>query len=545
MTESTIEKWDELRDPGKDLQTIPVQPDDSEPNWKFYRDPRYPGERLMLEDHSGLDLARIIKAMWYYRGMFATIALFLATLFVGANKIIMPDLYEATARVRVKMMASIDENQRARTVAIIPTEVLSDKVLTRVIDNLEMTKKTTTPFIAEMLQKAGLEPKAVVEDGTGIMRWLRQEVNIHRETVGSTTAIFSVSLTDKSPEAAAEIVNEIVTNYMALRHTFESSDAAEAVEFLLPRVQAAYQAEQDAHQRLTKFQMDNGANLIPATILEENIIRLEEEFTNSEKRVAQLKELNIGLNGLIKDIPRWVAAGTVAADAPSAASAELTRMEQRLVQAQATYASGHTYLKQLRAQIAALEKAAKKAPRRVQRGGNGRVTNPEWLRMQQEITANDAEMRVLIDRMPTLERQIDDLAGHLSRSTSAQAALLSHQSAWDSAYNQYRILNERLLSAQTQAEAQSSDVGKELEVLDKATAPSLPITASRTKLQMLGVLGGFAIAFAIVLVYTRIKNFEIPTEGRQVGILTSIFLNLLGFAWLTALIGYIVIAPYV
>ena len=62
---------------------------------------------------------------------------------------------------------------------------------------------------------------------------------------------------------------------------------------------------------------------------------------------------------------------------------------------------------------------------------------------------------------------------------------------------------------------------------------------------MLGVLGGFAIAFALVLVYTRIKNFEIPTEGRQVGILTSIFLNLLGFAWLTALIGYIVIAPYV
>ncbi len=550
---SIIEKYDEEMEKHPDrraMQTIPGQGRyrredvNDDPNWRFYTDQRGIGAALQLEDHSGLDLQRIIKAMWYYRGMFMTIALFLATIFVAANHVLMPDKYEATARVRVKMPVIIDDSPRARqTVSIIPTEVLSNKVLTKVIEDLDMTKRTTPEIIPELLGKLGIEAKNTVEDGTGIMRWLRSEIKIHQERQGMQTAVFSVSLTSKKPEVAAEIVNAIVATYMDLRHTFESADASEAVAFLTPKVKAAKAAVEEANTRLSKFKLDNSAFLIPSTMIEENIVRLEEEYAASESRLAQLTELNVGLKKLVKAEPRYVASGAIATDAPSASAAQLATLRQRYTLAQARYVAGHPYLAQLRADIKALERAVAKTPRSNNRGA-GQVTNPEWLRMTQEITANEAEVRVLNSRLPVILRQVDNLSAHLSHATSAQAALLTHQSAWDQAYNHYNTINGRLLNAQTQAEAQNSDVGRELSILDNATVPTLPITASRTTLQFLGVVGGFAIAFVVILFYTRIKNWEIPTEGRQVGVVSTIALNLLGFAWLFALLGYIAVNPY-
>ena len=545
---TTIEKFDEAMGGKTSLQTVPGEErrtNDDEgyrrepPNWQYYREP----PPLMLEDHSGLDLQRMFKALWYYRGMFATIALVLATLFVAANHYIMPDKYEATARVRVKMLGIDDDIATARTFSIIPTEVLSDKVLTKVINDLDMTKKDTDPIIVRGLKAIGVDAKETVEDGSGIMRWLRQDIAIGQERQGSATAVFTVSLVDKDPAAAAEIVNAIVNAYIDLRHTFESSDASEAVAFLQPKVDAAEKAVNAAHERLTAFQMDNTSYLVPAQTIEENIARLQLEYTDSAHRIEQLGELNTGLKNLLKGEPRYVAAGTVVPGAPNAVASELGILEQRLVVAQSRYVEGHPFLKQLRSDIAALKKANRNAPAAAR--SSGQVSNPEWLRLSQEIAANEAEYTVLKRRMPSIEQNIVELTQHLSQAKSAQAALLTHQSAWDQAYNQLRILSEQLLEAETKADAQTSTVGKDLSILDEAAIPTLPITASRTKLQMIGVIGGFAISFALILIYARVKNWEVPENGKQVGVFSAIMLNLLSFSWFVALIGYIIVSPYI
>lgn len=553
---STIEKYDEMMDGHPDrrsLQEIPGEHrrygrggDDGPPNWQFYRDPRDMGAPLQLEDHSGLDFQVIVKAMWYYRGLFMTIALLLATLFVAANHILMPDKYEATARVRVKMPAIIDDSPRARqVVSVIPTEVLSDRVLTRVIEDLDMTKHQTPEIVPQILSHFGIEAKTSVEDGTGIMRYLREMIKIHQERQGMQTAVFTVSLTSKKPEFAAEVVNAVVTAYMDQRHTFESSDASEAVAFLAPQVQAAEEALQAENEKLAAYKVKNAAFLVPSQMIEETLLRLEDEYQAAEKRIAQLEEVNRGLKQLRAGEPQFIQSSALAADAPSSAASELAALQNRLARAQARYVEGHVYLVQLKAEIAALEKAAARTPTRQVRRGSGQVTNPDWLAMSQDINANSAEARVLNDRLPVIERQIDRLTQHLGHTTSAQATLITLQGSWDQAYTRYNSINGQYLAAQTRAQAQGSDVGKELSILDEARVPTLPITASRTTLQLLGVVGGFAIAFALVLIYTRYKNWEIPKGGKPVNILTAVFLNLLGIAWLTALIGYIVLTPYI
>ncbi len=553
-TESTIEKFDKANHRRSHLQTVSgegrkqgsyeIPDDEDEPrqqtnqDWVFYREP----PPLMLEDHSGLDLRAMFSSMWYYRGIFASIALILATLFVLGNEFFMPDKYEATARVRVKMLSIDDDAIAARTFSIIPTEVLSDKVLTRVINQLGMTKKETDPLIARALTAVGIEPKQTVEDGSGIMRWLRQDINIGQERQGTATAVFTVSLVDKDPENAAAIVNAIVNAYIDLRYTFETSDASEAVVFLQPKVDTAQTRVDEAHASLTKFQMENSAFLVPASAIEENIARLQREYTQSDTRMKELKELNVGLKGLLKNEPRYLSAGVIAPGVATVDS-ELAAMEQRLVSAEGRYVAGHPYIKQLKDEIAALQRAAKRPSRT--NSANGRNPNPSWLQLSQEITANSAEYRVLKARLPDIEANIKKLTGHLANATTAQAALLTHQSAWDQAYNQYRALNDQLLEAELKADAENKEVGKDLSIMDHAVVPTLPITASRTKLQMIGLLGGIFIAFALILFYARVKNFEIPEDGYPSGTARAVILNLFGITWFLALVGYIIINPYI
>ena len=513
------------------------------PNWQFAPQPA----PLLLEDGTALDLNKILGALWHFRGIFMTIALMLATALVLGNHIIFPDKYEATARVRVKMIGIDDDVRIARNFSIISAEVLSDKVLSKVINDLDMTKRDTDPIISKLLKKAGFTPKETIEDGSGIIRWLRSDVSIGQERQGAATAVFTVSLTDTDPDAAARIVNAIVTSYMDLRHTFESGDAAEAVAFLQPKVDAAQAVVNKAHEELTRFQLDNTAYLVPAEDIEQNITRLQLEFTESANRIEQLAELNIGLNKLLKGEPRYVASpGGGYADAPSAAQAALANLQQRYATAKARYQVGHPYLTQLERDINALRAEANKAP--TTRRRNGRVSNPEWLRLSQEITANEAEHTVLKRRLPSIRENIMQLTEHLSRAKGAQAALLSHQTRWDRAYTNLDILSKQLLEAQTQADAQTNEVGKDLEVLDPASVPTLPVSASRTKLMFIGLLGSLVVSFLIVLVYSRIKNWRIPEveEGaKPVGVIRSIFLNLIGVTWFLALVAYIIVNPYI
>ena len=514
----------------------------SGPNWQFAPQPA----PLLLEDGTALDLNKILGALWHFRGIFMTIALLLATALVVGNHIIFPDKYEATARVRVKMIGIDDDASIARNFSIISSEVLSDRVLTKVINDLGMTKRQSDPIVSMLLKKAGLTPKETIEDGSGIIRWLRQDISIGQERQGAATAVFTVSLTGKNPDAAAEIVNAIVTAYMDLRHTFESGDAAEAVAFLQPKVDAAQAVVNKAHEDLTRFQLDNTAYLVPAEDIEQNISRLQLEFTESANRIEQLAELNIGLNKLLKGEPRYVQSGAVIMDAPSAANAALAGLQQRYATAKARYQVGHPYLAQLQRDINALRAEASKTP--TTRRSNGRVSNPEWLRLSQEITANEAEHTVLKRRLPSIRENIMQLTEHLSRAKGAQAALLSHQTRWDRAYTNLDILSRQLLDAQTQADAQTNEVGKDLEVLDPAAVPTLPVSASRTKLMFIGLIGSMVVAFLVVLVYSRIKNWQIPQpeEGaKPIGVIRSVFLNLIGVTWLLALVGYIIINPYI
>lgn len=546
MSMTSIEKWDhsENKRGGSDNHNMVQSPEQGQqapppPNWQYYNVP----PQMLLEDQNALDLGKMFRALWHFRGIVASVALILATIMVLGNPYVLPDTYEATARVRVKMI-SLDDISISRNFSIIPTEVLSDKVLTKVVNDLGLTKKESDPFIVKLLSSIGIKPKENIEDGSGIIRWLRQDVHINQERQGTATAVFTVSLADTDPTAAANIVNAIVHTYIDLRHTFESSDAAESVVFLKPKVDAAQKNVNEAHKQLTEFQMKHSSYLVPVETIEENITRLQHEYTESNNRMEQLSQVNASLKKLLNGESRYVSSGSVVVDTDTAVSSELAQLEQRYVVSQSRYVAGHPYLKQLQDDINALKKASKNV-KRAPRSQGSRVTNPAWLQLSQEISANDAEYTMLKRRVPSIERNIVKLSEHLSRATSAQAQLLTHQAAWDQSYNQLRLLNEQFLKVQTQADAQENIVGRDLSILDEAMVPTLPVSASRMKLQIVGLFVSLIGALLVGLIYAAIKKWELPKEGMQVGLAHSVVFNVIGISWFVFLVGYIVINPYI
>jgi len=512
------------------------------PNWQYaHAAPEPHPQQFLLEGGNGVPMSQMIKALWFRRGTFATLALLFATFFVLANTYIFPDKYEAVATVRVKALG-IDDNERtARSFSIVPTEVLSNRVLEKVITDLELTKRTKVPLIETGLLKLGITPANDPSDPSGLIRALKTNVRIVQERMGQATAVFSVSLRDKDPEVATKIVNAIVHTYIALRHTFESSDASEAVAFLEPKLAAAEQIFSAASEQLTKFNLENVDFLVPTQTIEENISRLQLEYTQSAHEMDRLSEVNKKLKVILNEEPRYITSANIGR-VTSSLTEQLRVLESELINAESKYMPTHPHVVGLKDQLKEMRTAVNKLPKN--RRISGRVSNPEYLRLRRDIESNAAEVIALERRLPSIEQNIVNLTGHLSHAKSAQSGLLTHQSEWDKAYNDLRLIRESFLEYKTQADAQSQEIGKDLNVLDAAAVPTLPISASRTTLMGLGLIAGFGIAFFIVFIKAALSKWEVPEVTQPGGLFTAVVLNLIGAAWIIALLGFIIATPY-
>lgn len=492
---------------------------------------------FLLEDHSGIALTDIIRALWSRRGLFASVGLILATLLVLANPIIFPDKYEAEAAVRVKAFGLDDDTITARTFAIVPTEVLSNRVLTKVIDDLELTKRDQIPLIEQALLAVGITPNDNAQDPSGIVRWLRDSVRINQERVGMATAVFTISLRDENPEVASILVNKIADTYIEMVHTFDASDSKEAVSFLASRVALAKEAYEKASDALTEYQTANSEFLIPDETIETNIATLQRQYGESIQRSEQMKELNKRLLVLLEDEPRYVSSG--AAAPTSSISGQLQELRAQLAQAKTVYLDSHPVIADLERKIAALGNVREGS----RSAGGGLVPNPEYANLRQQIANNEAEFIVLDRQLPLIEEKIMELSRHLSFTKSAQSGLLNVQSEWDRTYTDLRELREQYNEYKLKSEAQAGESGKDLDVLDYAAVPTLPVTASRTILMVLGVMVGFGLAFMLVLIKSALDRWQVP-EGEPASAVTVWTGNIVGFLWFVALFGYILVKPY-
>lgn len=502
----------------------------------------------LFEGDSGIDIKLIGKAIWFHRGLFATIVLVLATIFVFGNDYIFPNQYTAVASVRVKSVGIDDREEYTRRFEVLPGEILSNRVLEQVIDDLGLAKRKNISFVERILMNFNIAPKLDIK--SNILQWLQHDVIIIQESIGETyTALFKIKLVNEDGEMAVKIVNAIADTYIKVNQEITTQDNAETVRFLTEKIRVSEQTMKATAKKLTDFQVNNADYLIPTTSLTREIEMLQTEHKDSSIRIDQLKELKKRLRQAMSEESRYITTvlpGTnMERGMANSIDGELHLLKVELASVESKYTSEHPMIRELQEKIRSLQSTIDQSERPDVLGSSNRQSNPEYVSLKHELNTIEAERIALKRRIPEIKQKMKELNEKLIKTISLQQTIRALEHDRDIAYNDYRVLNDEYITHNLKAEANASNIGNDFSVLDYANIPVLSSPPRRT-LMIFGIGFALAISLFVVLVISKFHNwkFHIDHESKGTNPILAIISNVIGVLWFSMIAGYVIMIPY-
>lgn len=478
------------------------------------------------------DILDQLRGTWRYRWIALAVA-WCAALLLWAVVFLVPDTYQATARVFIDTQTTLSEATRGiglgedigSQIQRVREALLGWPELERVAEQTRLLAgASSAPARQELLEK------------------LRRNINIEEDLSRGGEAVFTISYRNHSRAESLRVVRCLLDTFVKRTLGGKRVGSEEAQQFLISEIARDERRLASAEQRLADFKRRN-VGLMPGQ-QGDYFTRLQSEneaLTRAEGTLAialrQRAELLQELRGGQPYEITTSAGGTVA---PGAAAIDteqrIAQARQRLDNLLLRFTDKYPDVAALRQTLRELEarRAAQLAAAR--RGDQGAATqlgmtaNPVYQKVEEQYNQTQVDIASMRQDIADRERTIAALHAKVDTAPEVEAQLAKLNRDYEVTRAEYNALLVRLDRARLGQQAIATGIVK-FQVVQPPTADFKPVAPQRRHWIATFLLFAFAAGVGTAYVLCLLRPVFVST--RQLGAVTGLqVLGAVGLAWI-------------
>ena len=411
----------------------------------------------------------------------------------------LPTTYETAARLIVQPQ-QISENLAASTVQIDAREevrILREQLLTRATLLAIANDHSVFEEQEQML------PNAIVEA-------MRGATTINSSGGRGRTVLVTVEFNARTPQIAADVVNDYVTRLLAANARQRTGAAGETLEFFEQEVQRLSGELDRRSVAITDFQRQN-SDALPddqpfrlnrVTLLQERLAAAERERRNLQDTRARTVEIFEATGRL----------GPAQEAKLSPEERQLSELEGQLSVALLTFSETSPRVLQIKRRIEALKQTIASQAGVNAEGEASAASSAEAL-FALQLAEFDTRIEALGTQSTGIQAELVELEDAISRTPSNAITLQGLQRDYDNIRDQYDSAVSRLAQASMGERIEVSARGQRITLIEPAPVPTSPASPNRTMIAAGGIGLGLALAasffFLMELLNSTVRR---PTE---------------------------------
>jgi polysaccharide chain length determinant protein (PEP-CTERM system associated) len=437
-----------------------------------------------------------------------------ACLLGWALAMVLPNVYESNARIFADTSTALTpvikglaiEQDVTAQLNLVEQSLLSEAQLNQVIDQAKFSDEPLTPG-----QRAR------------IMARLRSQiqVNVRPATAdgGGSGAVYWLSYRDPSRERSLKVLQLLVDNFVRNTLGGKMQNSADAQKFLVSQIAESEQRLREAEDRLAAFKKGN-LGTMPGkegdyfTRLQNEMDAARKARTDLSIAASRRDELAKQLrDGAVLAASSGAAVGAKDRDGgkPRDTLSQLEDARAELDQLLRTFTERHPDVAVLREKIADLESKHQEELTELRRGDNGRplptgvTANPVYQSVRLALNEASVEVAALSRTLASHDAEVDELRRLVNTMPEVEAEFARLNRDYDVQRSQYSALVERLEQIRLGQDAERTNAGIVMEVLDPPTASVGPVAPNRPMLITLVFLASLGLGAGLAWVLSKLN----------------------------------------
>ncbi|MCB2113625.1 MAG: hypothetical protein KDD85_08755 [Parvularculaceae bacterium] len=364
--------------------------------------------------------------------------------------------------------------------------------------------------------------------------------NRRRRNQPANTIGINVSYTDRSPDRAFQVTNELMTLILSEDVRTRTEGASSATEFFAQESRRLAEAIDKSEAQIADFKAKN-ADALPENLAlnRQTLIRSQEDLSRTESAITQAED---EMTALQTQMATYLAGTGGSAGGPAQ---EILRLKTQLAALRAAKTEAHPDVIAMREQIASLERqlspsaaiqklrAELAAADDALRAARAQTPVDDEIITQRRRESADARQRLsdqisseaaagsadlvmtqmqgrldmagsrhatLLDKVDSLKATIDDMNDRIARTPLVERGLSTLTRDIQNLHNEYQALKNKQATAQLSENLEDNQKAEKFSILESAQRPDSPSSPERGKLMVMLIAAsigiGAIIAFA-------------------------------------------------
>lgn len=400
-----------------------------------------------------------------------------------AAAFMMPPVYRATGKILVEP-PQIPADMARPTVETNPLEqlqIIEQRLMTR--DNLLDLARRLDIYGGDI---ASMSEADIVENLRD--RTLLELVPAGRSSDGRGATLFSVSFTAENPALAAKVVNEFAAFILERNIGLRTSKAEDTMQFFDKEVARLGTELASREEDVLQFKNAN-KDALPDSL----DFRRSQQRNQEEKLLLLEREeasLRVRRNNLVK---MFEVTGQTGVSGPVSPEQELLRDLKRALSEQlSVFSETSPNVVALRTRIAALQKE-------LQSDDTTSVSVGGTSELDLQLADIDERLSFIDREKAAIAKNLSELASTIDATPQNETRLNALERSRDNIRMQYNTAVAKLAEASTGEQIEMRSKGGRFSLVEPATPPENRISPDRRKIAGLGLAGGLAAGFGLVI----------------------------------------------
>jgi uncharacterized protein involved in exopolysaccharide biosynthesis len=392
----------------------------------------------------------------------------------------------------------------------------------------------------------------------------------------SATIAFEVSYSNRSPDLAAKVANELTTLYLNENLNNRTQLARDAANFLESEADRVSRQIADLEVKLAQFKDKNQQKLPELTQLNMTLLdRTQEEIRSQESRRDSLEQQLVYLEAQLAQLKPNSAMFSDTGERITSTADRLKMARSQLDTARALYAPDHPDIQRLQREVSGLEKQLAADPRataqaaaspptetndlrrrlensraqlaalsekyspehpdviRLQREvkdleaqmaavpaaapASPKLTpieadNPAYVQIQSQVSATRGELDALATEMAKLRTQASDYQHNITMAPGVEREYRELTRDYDNARLKYAEIRSKQQEAKTAQNLEADRKGERFTLIEPPLPPEEPISPNRKLVFIAGLVLSFGVTFGVLWM---LEKLDATVRGRR------------------------------
>lgn len=410
------------------------------------------------------DYKKYLQLIIRRKELFVVLALLIMTCAIIVSYVL-PKKYEASSTVFIEknVISELVKGITATpsmedTIKVLTYAITSRTLLTKVADSLDMNiSRNNNADMDEIIKKLQRDTTVKVRDNN----------------------LFTISYKDSDPRMARDYVNALVRLYIEENTSLKRGESYDATKFLSEQIDTFKAKLEKAETELNDYKRDKGG------VISVDEGKLFEEINISQQKLYDLELQRRQLEGQRR----------ITRKSSDPLDSRLSALQKRLDELRVEYTEGYPEIIKVKGDMETVREQMKS------RSGKGQQSLDPL-----ELEKLESEIAALKSSEDSLRRYISTNQRLLQSLPSAKAGLERLETAKNSQKNIYDQLFARHGQSEVSKQMEVQDKTTTFRIVDAALLPQKPDSPDRLRIMFMGIFGGIAASFGILLLLEQADN---------------------------------------